>query len=65
MIPRCKDAVMGATLEHDERDLRPMAAASPVLSSPLPTFPDVADAERVTPEMVRDALGEGSRTCSM
>lgn len=41
------------------RGLRPMTAPPSVHTSPFPTFPDIADADPVTPEMVRDALDEG------
>lgn len=41
------------------RGLRPMRASSTGQTSPFPTFPDVAEADPVTPEMVRDALDEG------
>lgn len=38
------------------RGLRPLNAAA--TTSPFPTFPDVPDADPVTPEMVRDAMDE-------
>lgn len=48
-----------AVSELAMRGLRPVGLTSTGSSSPFPTFPDKADAEPVTSEMVRDALDEG------
>jgi len=41
------------------RGLRPQSISSSASTSPFPTFPDSAEAEPVTMEMVREALDEG------
>lgn len=59
-LARDKGISLGSAVsELALRGLRPVGVSSTSPQSPFPTFPDNADAEPVTSEMVREALDEG------